>query len=263
MPNTFLEATDDEISVLILDAGARVYGHVRIEYVIVSGYAVTMKKNSIFEAETCVPDSDAVLINDATGSATDSEIRVKELGHVSVTALAGNLYIESDKFSQLTFAGSYECYVNCKLFKKDVTATNGTVYLNVDKYFKENNTIFTVNGGDVVANGRVDNYSDGTNPADGDGHIAIIAAGTLTLHDFQARNSGGGVIWGAGVGTLIIANSILEATAGGGGGSSDTIYGVVGFTARYSGNTNINTITAGTITEQVIANKVQDASITI
>lgn len=263
MPETFLVATDKTVSVLIMSEGSKVYGRVRIEYAITSGYAVVMKKNCVFEAETCAADSDAIVINDPSGSAIDSQINVKELGHINVQALAGNLYIDSDKFSQLTYAGSYKCYVNCKLFKKDVTSTSGTVYLKTERYFKADNTIFTINGGTVVANGRADNYSDGTNTTDGDGHLAIIVAGTLKLHDFQGKNGGGGVIWGAGVGTLVIANSILEATAGGGGGTNDTIFGMIGFTARYSGNTGINLATAGGLTEQVTANKVQDASVTI
>lgn len=263
MPETYLIATDKTVSVLIMSAGARVYGSVRIEYAITSGYAITMTKNCIFEGSYCEPDSDAVVINDPSGSAVDSQIRVKELGRVNVIALAGNIYIESDKFSQLTFAGTNDCYVNCKLFKKDTTVSNGKVYLNTERYYKLDDTIFIINGGTTIANGRVDNYSDVTNSASGDGHIVKIAAGTLKLHDFFAKNSAGGVIWGAGAGTLVIANSVLQATVGGGGGSSDTICGLPGFTVRYSGNTGINTATAGGITEQVTANKVQNASVTI
>ncbi|MFA7327135.1 MAG: hypothetical protein WC121_10755 [Candidatus Kapaibacterium sp.] len=263
MPETIGVASDKTIPFLNFTAGAKVYGHLNIEYVITSGYAVSLERNCIFEASGCMLGSDAIVINDLGGSAIDIQIRVKELGHVNIIGLVGNAYIESDKFSQLTFAGAYKCSVNCKLFEKNLTVSSGEVYLNTDRYFKETGTIFDILGGVTVANGRVDNYADVTDSGTGDGHIAKIVSGTLKLHDFFAKNGGGGVIWGGALGVLVIANSVLQAVVGGGGGSSDTVSGLVGFTVRYSGNTGINTATAGGITEQVITNKILDAAITI
>ena len=264
MPETFLVATDKTISVLILAAGARVYGKVRIEYAITSGYAVTMAKNCIFEALTCAADTDAIVINDVSGSAIDSQIRVKELGKVNVIGLQGNLYIDSDKFSQLAYAGANDCYVNCKLFKKDLTVSTGKVFLNTERYFKESDTIFDISGGTTIANGRVDNYDDTTNSTTGEGHIAKVAAGTLKLHDFYAKNSSGGVIWGAGAGTLIIGSSVLQSTNIGGGSSTYPIAGLGGFTVKYVGNTGINLATQNPpIVELITANKRQDVNITI
>ena len=265
MPNTFLVASDKTISVLLMSEGARVYGFVRIEYAIVSGYAVTMNKNCILEAVSCLEDANAVLINDISGSAVDVQIRVKELGHVDVVGLVGDLYIESDKFSQLTYGGSYDCYVNCKLFKKDITVSNGKVYLNTQRYYKENSTIINLTGGSLTANGRVDRYTNSTNNTTGAGYIAIVTAGTLRLHDFYAKNAAGGVIFGGGAGNLITSNVILQATNIGGGSSFEPIAGLVGFTVTYSGRTNMNLATTPTppITQNVTGNKIVDANITI
>lgn len=262
MPNTIGIASDKTVPFLNFTAGAKVYGHLKIEYVITSGYAVSMKRDCIFESDNCVLGQDAIIINDG-GTAIDILIKVKELGHVNIIGLLGNTYIESNKLGKLTYGGSGKCHVNCELYEKELTVSSGEVYLNVQRYFRENGTLFNILGGVTVANGRVNRYSEVTNSGTGVGHIAKIMAGTLKLHDFYAKNGAGGVIWGGGLGTLVIANSVLQATVGGGGGSSDTICGAVGFIVRYSGNTGLNTPTAAGITEQVGANKIVDPAITI
>lgn len=269
MPETFLVATDTTLPVLTFSAGAKVYGYVRIEYSQTSGYQVGIKNGCTFEFITCGADYDPVkptnydiVLTDA--GTEDVLIRGHEfVGRVNVITSGSNLRIESNALSLVKYSGTANCYIKCRRFKQSLTTDSGTVYLNTDRYLTVTDTIFNINGGTTIANGRADLYSAVTNSTTGEGHIAKIAAGTLKLNDFYAKNGAGGVIWGAPVGTLVIANSVLQATVGGGGGTSDTIYGVVGFTVRYSGNTGINTATAGGLTEQVPTNKVQDAAITI
>lgn len=262
MPEVEIKTTNKAFPVITVGTNGKWLGHAIIIDNPTSGYAVELDDNTEFEFHTCIEDDNAIeVIAEASG---DVYIRGNRVGKVYTESHELKTYIDVETISEVQWADSGECYVECKEFETVATVTAGTVRINADRYLAEDTRIFDVSTGTLIASGRAEDFDEAENTTTGAGFPILQTGGTIQLNNFFCHNDQGGIVFGSS-GTLKCANTTLEAGTAGGGGTANTIYSPVFgvYTVLYNNSTSLNSNPHGNVVEVATGNKVQNASITI